>query len=57
MILEFTHANELQLLALLASAAVLLILAGSLRLPYPILLVLGGLVLGFGPRDVRFLDV
>jgi CPA1 family monovalent cation:H+ antiporter len=49
MILEFTHDNELQLLALLASAAVLLILAGSLRLPYPILLVLGGLVLGFGP--------
>jgi NhaP-type Na+/H+ or K+/H+ antiporter len=39
----------LQLLALLVSAAALLILAGPLRIPYPILLVLGGLLLGFAP--------
>jgi CPA1 family monovalent cation:H+ antiporter len=48
-ILEFGAAQELQLLALLASAAGLLILAGPLRIPYPILLVLGGLLLGFAP--------
>ena len=48
-ILEFTASDDLQLLALLASAAALLILAGPLRIPYPILLVLGGLLLGFGP--------
>jgi monovalent cation/hydrogen antiporter len=49
MILEFGARQELQLLALLASAAALLILAGPLRIPYPILLVLGGLLLGFAP--------
>ncbi len=49
MILEFGAQQELQLLALLASAAALLILAGPLRIPYPILLVLGGLLLGFAP--------
>ena len=43
-----TH-EELQLLALLVSAAALLLLADPLRIPYPILLVLGGLALGFGP--------
>jgi CPA1 family monovalent cation:H+ antiporter len=48
-ILEFGREQELQLLALLISAAALLILAGPLRIPYPILLVLGGLLLGFGP--------
>ncbi len=48
-ILEFGARQELQLLALMASAAALLILAGPLRIPYPILLVLGGLLLGFGP--------
>jgi CPA1 family monovalent cation:H+ antiporter len=48
-ILEFTASDDLQLLALLAAAAALLILAGPLRIPYPILLVLGGLLLGFGP--------
>ena len=48
-ILEFGARQELQLLALLASAAALLILAGPLRIPYPILLVVGGLLLGFGP--------
>src|SRR5829696_99331 len=41
--------DELQLLALLVSAAALLLLAGPLRIPYPILLVLGGLGLGFAP--------
>jgi monovalent cation/hydrogen antiporter len=48
-ILEFGAQQELQLLVLLASGAALLILAGPLRIPYPILLVLGGLLLGFGP--------
>jgi CPA1 family monovalent cation:H+ antiporter len=41
--------EELQLLVLLMSGAALLVLAGPLRIPYPILLVVGGLVLGFGP--------
>ncbi len=49
LLLEFGREQELQLLALLVSAAALLILAGPLRIPYPILLVLGGLLLGFGP--------
>jgi CPA1 family monovalent cation:H+ antiporter len=48
-ILEFTASDDVQLLALLAAAAALLVLAGTLRVPYPILLVLGGLLLGFGP--------
>ena len=46
---EFGAQEELQLLILLISAAALLLLAEPLRIPYPILLVLGGLVLGFGP--------
>jgi monovalent cation/hydrogen antiporter len=49
MIFEFGTQQELQLLVLLVSGAALLILAGPLRIPYPILLVLGGLLLGFGP--------
>jgi len=49
MIFAFGTHEELQLLALLVSGAALLILAGPLRIPYPILLVLGGLLLGFGP--------
>src|SRR6266852_1859425 len=49
MIFEFGAHQELQLLVLLVVAAALLILAGPLRVPYPILLVLGGLALGFGP--------
>jgi monovalent cation/hydrogen antiporter len=48
-IFAFGAHQELQLLALLVSAATLLILAGPLRIPYPILLVLGGLLLGFAP--------
>src|SRR5438128_4519637 len=46
---EFGTQQELQLLVLLVSAAALLLLAEPLRIPYPILLVLGGLILGFGP--------
>jgi CPA1 family monovalent cation:H+ antiporter len=46
---EFGARQEIQLLLLLASGAVLLLLAEPLRIPYPILLVLGGLILGFGP--------
>ena len=49
MILEFGTRQELQLLALLVCGAAMLILSGPLRIPYPILLVLGGLLLGFGP--------
>jgi CPA1 family monovalent cation:H+ antiporter len=48
-IFEFTTRQELQLLGLLVAGAALLILAGPLRIPYPILLVLGGLLLAFGP--------
>src|SRR5262245_12884300 len=48
-IFEFGTRQELQLLGLLIAGAALLILAGPLRIPYPILLVLGGLLLGFGP--------
>ncbi len=49
MILAFGTHQELQLLGLLAAGATMLVLAGPLRIPYPILLVLGGLLLGFGP--------
>jgi Na+/H+ antiporter len=45
----FGAQEELQLLALLVTAAALLLLADPLRIPYPILLVLGGLMLGFAP--------
>jgi Na+/H+ antiporter len=43
-----THA-QLVLLALLLAVAALLAIAPALRIPYPILLVLGGLALGFVP--------
>ena len=46
MIEGFGAQQELQLLVLLAAAAAMLILAGPLRIPYPILLVFGGLLLG-----------
>ena len=49
MLFEFGAQEELQLLVLLVAAAALLILAGPLRIPYPILLVVGGLLLGFAP--------
>jgi CPA1 family monovalent cation:H+ antiporter len=45
----FSAHDALTLLALLAAGAGLLVLAPLLRLPYPILFVLGGLVLGFAP--------
>jgi len=48
-IAEFGAHEEVQLLLLLLSAAALLLLAEPLRIPYPILLVLGGLLLGFAP--------
>src|SRR5919205_2901864 len=47
--MTFGAHEELVLLALLAALAVLLVLAPILRTPYPILLVLGGLALGFVP--------
>jgi Na+/H+ antiporter len=48
-VFELGAEQELQLLALLVAGATLLLLAGPLRIPYPILLVLGGLLLGFTP--------
>jgi Na+/H+ antiporter len=48
-IFDFGAQQEVQLLVLLVTGAALLILSGPLRVPYPILLVLGGLLLGFGP--------
>ncbi len=47
--MSFSAHDALVLLALLAAGAGLLALAPILRLPYPILLVLGGLALGFVP--------
>jgi monovalent cation/hydrogen antiporter len=41
--------EELQLLLLLITALALLLLADPLHIPYPILLVVGGLALGFAP--------
>jgi monovalent cation/hydrogen antiporter len=43
------HEMELLLLALIVAVAGLSVLARLVRVPYPILLVLGGLVLGFVP--------
>src|SRR5919204_964221 len=45
----FSAHNALVLVALLAAGAGLLVLAPTIRLPYPILLVLGGLAVGFIP--------
>src|ERR1700675_4451584 len=47
--MTFGPHQDLVLLALLVSIAALLVLAPYLRVPYPILLVLGGLALGFVP--------
>jgi Na+/H+ antiporter len=47
--MSFSAHDALVLLALLAAGVVLLSLAPLLRMPYPILLVLGGLALGFVP--------
>ena len=47
--MHFGVHEQLILLALLLAVAALLALAPALRIPYPILLVLGGLALGFVP--------
>ena len=47
--MTFGAHEDLVLLALLVAIAALLVLAPALRTPYPILLVLGGLALGFVP--------
>jgi monovalent cation/hydrogen antiporter len=47
--MEFGGREELVLLAMLAAVTALTALAPALRVPYPILLVLGGLALGFIP--------
>ena len=47
--MTFSSHDALLLLALLTSGAAMLTLASFSRLPYPILLVLGGLALGFVP--------
>jgi monovalent cation/hydrogen antiporter len=46
---DFGTHDQLVLLALLVAMAALLVAAPRLRIPYPILLVLGGLALGFVP--------
>ncbi len=45
----FTADDSLVLLALLVAAIALIVVAQAVRIPYPILLVLGGLALGFVP--------
>jgi Na+/H+ antiporter len=47
--MDFSSHDELVLLALLAAITALTALAPALRVPYPILLVIGGLALGFIP--------
>src|SRR5919201_2465818 len=47
--MHFTTHDHLVLLALLVMLGVLLVAGPRLRIPYPILLVLGGLALGFVP--------
>jgi monovalent cation/hydrogen antiporter len=47
--MDFGGREELILLAILAAVTTLTVLAPVLRVPYPILLVLGGLALGFIP--------
>ena len=47
--MHFTTHDQLLLMALLAVLAAFLIAAPVLRIPYPILLVVGGLALGFVP--------
>jgi Na+/H+ antiporter len=50
---EFSAQDSLALVGLLAAAAALLVSAQFVRIPYPILLVLGGLGLGFVPGMPR----
>ena len=47
--MELTHHEELQLFALLVAGTALLVLVPVLRVPYPILLVVGGLAMGVMP--------
>jgi Na+/H+ antiporter len=47
--MELGHTEELVLLALMVASAGLLVLAWRLGIPYPILLVVGGLALGLAP--------
>ncbi|MDP9492525.1 MAG: Na+/H+ antiporter [Actinomycetota bacterium] len=51
--MDFSPSDSLTLVGLLAAAAGLLALADLIRIPYPIPLVLGGLVLGFVPGMPR----
>ena len=51
--MAFSSHDELILLGLLAAVATLMALAPTLRIPYPILLVAGGLALGFIPGVPR----
>lgn len=51
--MDFSSADSLVLVGLLAAAAALLALAELIRVPYPIPLVLGGLALGFVPGMPR----
>jgi monovalent cation/hydrogen antiporter len=48
---------ELLLLVLMVAVGGFSVLAGTIRVPYPILLVLGGLVLGFLPGAITLLAV
>ena len=45
------------ILILLVAVAALVTLANKIKVPYPILLVLGGLVLGFEEWSVRLFDL
>lgn len=47
--MDFSTHQELQLLGLLTGVGAMIVAVGRLRVPYPILLVLGGLALGFMP--------
>jgi Na+/H+ antiporter len=47
--MELSHHDALVLLGLLAAVAAMLAAAPALRVPYPILLVVGGLAIGFVP--------
>ena len=47
--MDFSSADSLVLVGILAAAAALLAIAELIRIPYPIPLVLGGLALGFVP--------
>ena len=51
--MDFSSADSLVLVGLLAAAAALLAIAELIRIPYPIPLVLGGLALGFVPGMPR----